>query len=348
MDHLFIPAKIKVGFQERNDTYTGKLAYVIYIDNKGKLRKATSWESWRDKNIPEMEVDNTPIDGFVLNKGVGGAKQSYGWNPRNEYIRVHDPRGFEFEISVANLLFILRVTDCSRGKGIEGKCVYSWQGTQLVLLPENSQEYIQNITYTDLQSKTIKVKSLIKGATYTTKQLQDIVYLDYIDCYYTKGPVKEYVFWDPNTDQFIRKPDIRFLAVLKSDIQISNYAQLIQRHYDSPYGSKIVSLFTKPRPKGERPSYTCYYEQVTPTTYRRYDLYRNYYPDKKEVFNHNTNIHLSANGGILTEPSTTHKGKDIPVDQANRLWAVLESGKKYKIAYYFWDNGTPFEDPEEQ
>lgn len=40
--NIFIPTKINVGFQERKDTYTGKLAYVIYFDEKGKLRKETS------------------------------------------------------------------------------------------------------------------------------------------------------------------------------------------------------------------------------------------------------------------------------------------------------------------
>ena len=41
----FIPKKIKVGYQDRDDTYTGKLAYVIYYDEKGKLRKENSWQA---------------------------------------------------------------------------------------------------------------------------------------------------------------------------------------------------------------------------------------------------------------------------------------------------------------
>lgn len=46
---IFIPKKINVGFQKRDDTYTGKLAYIIYYDETGKLRKETSWNGWRDK-----------------------------------------------------------------------------------------------------------------------------------------------------------------------------------------------------------------------------------------------------------------------------------------------------------
>lgn len=37
--NIFVPKRINVGFQERSSTYTGKLAYVIYYDEKGTLRK---------------------------------------------------------------------------------------------------------------------------------------------------------------------------------------------------------------------------------------------------------------------------------------------------------------------
>ena len=35
--NIFIPKKINVGYQNRSDTYTGKLAYVIYYDEKGSV-----------------------------------------------------------------------------------------------------------------------------------------------------------------------------------------------------------------------------------------------------------------------------------------------------------------------
>ena len=37
-----IPKTIKVGYQKRSDTYTGRLAYVIWIDAKGKIRQVYS------------------------------------------------------------------------------------------------------------------------------------------------------------------------------------------------------------------------------------------------------------------------------------------------------------------
>ena len=48
-NNIYIPKRINVGYQNRKDTYTGKIAYVIYYDEKGKLRKETSWNNWRDE-----------------------------------------------------------------------------------------------------------------------------------------------------------------------------------------------------------------------------------------------------------------------------------------------------------
>ena len=58
---IYIPNKIKVGYCNRKDTYTGKLAYVIYYDENGKLRKETSWQNWRDKDIDPDDFDHIEI-----------------------------------------------------------------------------------------------------------------------------------------------------------------------------------------------------------------------------------------------------------------------------------------------
>jgi hypothetical protein len=44
-NNIFIPKVIKVGYQKRDGTYTGKLAYIIYIDDKKKVRKEKSWNA---------------------------------------------------------------------------------------------------------------------------------------------------------------------------------------------------------------------------------------------------------------------------------------------------------------
>lgn len=175
LDKLNIPNKIKVGFQERSDTYTKKLGYIIYYDNKNKLRKEASWQSWRNKNIEPEEFDNIPTEGFVLNKKAGGYKT--GWDMRQTYIRVHDPRGFEFEISVANLLFILEECSSLKGKGLEGSFVYAWDGVELVLLPTSSQEYIKSADFTKLQIKKVDKFDIKEGRLYLTKDKEEVIYL---------------------------------------------------------------------------------------------------------------------------------------------------------------------------
>lgn len=185
---IFIPKTINVGYQERSDTYTGKLAYVIYYDEKGKLRKEASWNSWRDEKIPNEEFENVPTSGFVLNRRAGGVEESWGWNARKTYCRIYDPRNFEFEISIENLLYILENANSIKGKGLEGEFVYGWDGKELVLLPVESPDYKQITEYSSIMhnSESIKAKDLIVGATYLDKDNQELIYIGKFD-YYSSG-----------------------------------------------------------------------------------------------------------------------------------------------------------------
>jgi len=177
-EKLNIPKVIHVGYRNRSDTYTKKLAYVIYTDEKGKKRKEISWNSWRDHKITPEDFDNEPTSGFVLNKGVGGARGSWSSsNVRNEYIRIYDPRGFEFEISVANLLFILTECNAFKGKGIEGEFIYAWDGTELILLPVGCVEYKTSTEFTALKSMKVTKKDMKEGLTYQHKDTSTMVYM---------------------------------------------------------------------------------------------------------------------------------------------------------------------------
>lgn len=181
--NIFIPKTINVGYQNRSGTYTGKLAYVIYYDEKGKLRKEASWNSWRDKKIPNEEFDNVPTSGFVLNKKVGD--YSSGWDHRQAYCRVYDPRNFEFEITIENLLYILENANSIKGRGLEGEFVYGWDGKDLVLMPVESPDYKQISEYNKIvhNNESIKAKDLIVGATYLTKDNIEWIYIGRFDCY---------------------------------------------------------------------------------------------------------------------------------------------------------------------
>lgn len=185
--NIFVPSKINVGFQNRKGTYTGKLAYVIYFDEKGKLRKEQSWNNWRDKEIPNDVYDNEPTEGFVLNKKVGGVEESWGWDARKTYTRVYDPRGFEFEITIPNLLWILENCNCIKGKGLEGQFVYGWDGKDLVLVPTESPDYkeIKEKSAIRHNDEFVKAKELIIGATYETLKGEKYVYMGKYETYET-------------------------------------------------------------------------------------------------------------------------------------------------------------------
>ena len=194
---IFIPKKINVGYQNLSDTYTGKLAYVIYYDEKGKLRKEASWNSWRDKNIPNEEFENVPTSGFVLNRRAGGVEESWGWNARKTYCRIYDPRNFEFEITIENLLYILENANSIKGKGLEGEFVYGWDGKDLVLMPVDSLDYKQISEYNNIlhNKETVKAKDLKIGATYLTKDNQERIYIGKFEVYNYGGSNVGKQFW---------------------------------------------------------------------------------------------------------------------------------------------------------
>lgn len=253
---LFIPDTIHVGFRKRQDTYTGKLAYVIYTDTKGVKRKETSWENWRDKKITAIDCANTPTEGFVLNKGVGGARESYGWNARNEYIRVYDSeRDFEFEISVANLLYILQETSSIRGKGLEGKFVYAWDGKDLVLLPENAQEYQACLEFTANQAKKVSARDLVAGRMYKNKKGEHLIYLGKLptakpDCKWREpfgiteeNQLIQYVFVPtakPKTDSPILLKALTSLAHEVSTDTAPDFLDALAYFQANRYGSKVA------------------------------------------------------------------------------------------------------------
>jgi hypothetical protein len=259
MEKLIIPKKINVGFQNRSDTYTGKLAYIIYWDSKNVLRKQTSWDGWRDKNIPNQEFNNEPTEGFVLNKKVGDYKSD--WNHRMAHIRVYDPRNFEFEISVENLLYILSETNCDKGKGLDGKFVYAWDGKELVLLPCSSSDYKKSSDFTDLQSMKITKNDMVIGCQYTFKDNVSGIYLgrlkryifsyvDTDDVYYQYDsgktyspnniiPILEHVFkLDDGNYRF--ESGFTKIAKRNTDIVYDDLASLLVEYESTIYGGKIV------------------------------------------------------------------------------------------------------------
>ena len=256
---LFIPKRICVGFQNREDTYSKRLAYVIYYDFKGTLRKEKSWETWRDKGIEPEEYDNEPTEGFVLNKGI----RRFGWShfgSNRSYIRVYDPRGIEFEITPENLIGILMDAGCAK-RELQGKYVYAWSGDRLVLLPCGSEEYQQAVENTERQAQDISAKDLKPGCSYTTKRGEEVIYLGRFARHEwtyrsdKRNRKKVYVFVDPTKAEgekaltnvkFMSKGDVKFLASLNNEEPVPNYADLIEEWNGDIRSSKIVGWEFEP------------------------------------------------------------------------------------------------------
>lgn len=260
MSALFIPSKIKVGFQERKGTFTGKLAYVIYYDEKGKLRKEGSWESWRDKNMEPVEFDNTPQTGFIFNKGIQRSSEWFGTG--RSVVRLYDSRDFEFEISIDNVINILMHSDVSKRDIVE-PCVFAWDGTNLVLLPVNSVEYQESVEYTEKQGQKLSAKELVKGRRYYVKKSKKneiVTYIGFFEtwgydyyCNYRKkdddGSVgniskgKKHIFYDGA--YFVEMGAPRLSGAVSDDI-VEDYAFLVDKWHQNIMSSPIASLSIEP------------------------------------------------------------------------------------------------------
>jgi hypothetical protein len=234
---IFLPKTIKVGFQSRSDTYTKQLAYIIYYDQKNVLRKQASWESWRDTKIEPLEFSNEPTSGFVLNKKVGG--YSTGWNHRQTYVRVYDPRNFEFEITVPNLLYILENTNSIKGKGLDGEFVYGWDGTDLLLIPTSSPDYAEISGFSEMVSKpeVIKGKDLVLGGLYRTNLNKDWTYLGRFEKYNTsyhedkhgKSEGLQYFFYSKDSGfQAMKSLGGRIVKTVSTECAL-DYAEIMEK-----------------------------------------------------------------------------------------------------------------------
>lgn len=279
--NLYIPEKIVVGFQERSDTFTGKLAYVIYKDHTGKLRKEASWNGWRNKKFEPVEVDNNPQSGFTFNKGV--QRDNYYFGTGRSMIRVYDPRDFEFEVTVDNLVGLLMHSDVSKRDIVE-QCVYAWAGTELVLLPVNSREYQESVQHTTKQKEKVSAKSLVPGYTYSIKKENDtrVVYLGRFDRYKVeseygsdngryarsrslqKKKTKGHVFYVLDSNEYgspiVVKDPTQYLAYCELEEVHPNFASMLDRYWTSSDAQPAVGLAVQHIPQRYGYGGSCWYQ----------------------------------------------------------------------------------------
>jgi hypothetical protein len=341
--NLYIPKTITVGFQSRTDTFTGKLGYVIYTDHKGVLRKEASWNSWRDKKIDVVTVDNTPQPGFTLNKGI---KRDGYWGSGRSVIRVWDPRDFEFEISVDNLIGILMHADVSK-RDITEPCVFAWNGTELILLPTNSVEYQESVAHTEKQEKKFSARDLVAGYTYSVrKETKSVVYLGSFERYdiaqqyendrygyskgvvHTKKPKKGHAFIDPVSKEVFIKDPAAFISNVEVEEVHPEFASLIDTYYSHAESQQPRGMTTC---KSSSTYVHSVWGQLNETDFVRFDFVNGYSRggsqfkvDKFARFDKDTNTVMLSHDGYNSGQSW-YGQRNIPARYITGLEKQMES-----------------------
>lgn len=124
-------------------------------------------DKWSKENvdakdvIPSEILQNTPQTGFKIIDVVSRYSTS------NKFYRILDPRGFELEISAANLLELMFSSTIENGV-IKSECVWGKQ-TSAALVPVNSEHYKDYLT---LKNGPIV---LTPGQIYKDKKTQEII-----------------------------------------------------------------------------------------------------------------------------------------------------------------------------
>lgn len=152
------------------------LAYMTYYeDNAAFLKRKATGVYWanrsahvynREKGCYEYPngkvedgviIDNNPTTGIYIGSSVSR------WSTSNKLFRVQDPRGFTVEVATDNIATLLHLTTVTNGV-IQEPCVWAREGGNHVLLPVNSEPYLETLDKMDtLANKLIKVSELKVG-----------------------------------------------------------------------------------------------------------------------------------------------------------------------------------------
>ncbi len=150
------------------------LAYMSYYeDNAAFEKRKTTGMDWAYRSertynreeycyeylegVDGVIIDNTPTTGIYIGSSVSR------WSTSNKLFRVQDPRGFTVEVATDNIATLLHLTTVTNGI-IQEPCVWAREGSNHVLLPVNSEPYLETLDKMDtLANKLIKVSELMVG-----------------------------------------------------------------------------------------------------------------------------------------------------------------------------------------
>ena len=186
-----LPEKLYCGFQQRT-TDNLPLAYMVPATSGSafdkKKESITKWSNQTTYNpvskkyetvsgLEPATFDNEPSYGFKLSKSV--TRNSY-WGSKNIVVRIEDPRGFELEITINNLLKLME-NNIVENAEIMAECVWGCDGSNNVLLSVNSDPYIVAVANTERMNKKVGNKQVLPGMKLI---LQSGVTITYYGKYY--------------------------------------------------------------------------------------------------------------------------------------------------------------------
>jgi hypothetical protein len=155
--------KAYVGFVNRHTESGAPLGFLTPYgtDSAAQKRMATidSWVTRNKSSLKAVVIDNTPVSGFR----IADAARRGGWrSTKQTMIRIEDPRGFELEISVENMVRIMSENTVINGE-IMVPCMWGRDGTENVLLPTTSEPYQDAIKNTEREKQSVNLRSVKPG-----------------------------------------------------------------------------------------------------------------------------------------------------------------------------------------
>lgn len=113
-------------------------------------------KKYKDPVVGEESVsDNIPTAGFYIGDSVSR------WSTSNKLFRVKDPRGFIVEVPTGNIATLLHHTTVTKGV-VQEDCVWGRDGTNHILLPVNSEPYLETLGKMDVLANKLIKKSELK------------------------------------------------------------------------------------------------------------------------------------------------------------------------------------------
>jgi len=171
-----LPEKYYGGFKSQGSDDL-PLGYIVPhgTDFAFDKRKASvdNWiQVYNSTALDTITFDNTPVTGFKLGRSI----KRTGWNGGNVVVRIEDPRGFEVEITVANLLKIME-NNTIENTEILAECIWGRDGGKNILLAVNSEPYLEAVENTNRATRKVSLKDIKPGMTVRLKNGHEGTYL---------------------------------------------------------------------------------------------------------------------------------------------------------------------------